>query len=66
MANAERDLATRVKVLDDAHEAGELTDVGKDPRQAFLEVVSGYAEDAQAFAKLMQTKSSGGKHRPQS
>ena len=59
MSNA--DLSSRVAVLDDAYEAGELTDVVKDPRQAFLDSVSSYGPDAQQFAKQMQAKSKGGK-----
>ena len=59
MSNA--DLSSRVAVLDAAYEAGELTNVGKDPRQAFLDSVSGYGSDAQQFAKQMQAKSKGGK-----
>ena len=58
MANA--DLSSRVAVLDAAYEAGELTDVVKDPRQGFLDSVSSYGPDAQQFAKAMQAKSKGG------
>ena len=54
------DLASRVRVLDAMHVAGELTNVVIDPRQQFLDKAPSRGADVQEFAKLMQGKKTGG------